>query len=335
MRAVRVVRPHEIEVAEVCDPEPAGAALVAVERAGICGSDVKIANGITPVEYPRVLGHEVVGRVARSGPAGRFAAGTRVLVDPFRACARCPQCLADKANLCPRGELLGREVDGGFAEYVAADEARLLAVPDEIATDDAGCAQVLGVCVHAQRLIGVFPGQTGVVVGLGAGGLLHLQLLRARGVREVVAVTRSAAKRALAAELGATVVCHPDDAAAHVAKVTDGAGADIVVEAVGVGSTFRQAVELAGPAGTVLLHGVMRTGPESFDFLPVYQKELTLVGCRAALPGDYATALRLLATGSVLVAPMRSASYGLERGVAAFDDLQRNSDLVKVLLEIG
>ncbi|MBO0889935.1 MAG: alcohol dehydrogenase catalytic domain-containing protein [Acidothermales bacterium] len=335
MQALRLADLEKLEVTEVPRPDAGERALVAVDRAGICGSDVKIVRGITQVAYPRILGHELVGTVVRSARGGHIAEGTRVLVDPFISCGRCVRCRGGRSNLCGNGALLGREVDGGFAEFVAVDDGRMLAIPDGISRDDAGFLQVLGVCVHAQTLVDVFPGQTGVVVGLGVGGLLHLQLLRTRGVRRIVGVTRSAAKRALAERFGATVTCHPDDAEDCVAELTGGAGADVVVESVGTVETLAQAIRLAGGGATVLLYGVTRAEAGRVDYVQLYLKELELVSSRAALIGDYARAVDLLADGVVQVAPLLSERFRLDRGTEAFDALRTRPEVVKVLLEVG
>lgn len=335
MRALRLTNPEKLELADVPRPDAGDRALVAVDRAGICGSDVKIVRGITPVAYPRILGHELVGVVARGARGGHIGDGARVVVDPFISCGRCVRCHGGRSNLCRDGTLLGREVDGCFAEFVAVDDERMLPVPDSIPRDDAGFLQVLGVCVHAQRLADVFPGQTGAVVGLGVGGLLHLQLLRTRGVHRIVGITRSAAKRALAEELGATVTCHPDDAEECVRELTDGAGADIVVESVGTVETLAQAIRVAGGGATVLLYGVTRAEVGRLDYVQLYLKELKLVSSRAALIGDYATAVDLLADRVVQVAPLLSERFHLDRGTEAFDALRARPDVVKVLLEVG
>jgi len=144
-------------------------------------------------------------------PAGLLAvqdgAGTRVLIDPVISCGICYRCRRDLAHLCGNGALQGRDVDGGFAEFAAVDESCLHEIPDSVSADEAALLQVLSTCVHAQS---VLPGPAGpagdsaVVIGLGVAGLLHIQLLRARGVSPVIAVTGSAWKRELALRSGAS-----------------------------------------------------------------------------------------------------------------------------------
>ena len=95
MKALAVTGPHELSVADVPEPAAGRLALVQVHRAGLCGTDRKILSGAVPVEYPRVLGHELVGTVVSRASSGRVAQGTRVLIDPSVACGRCALCRAD------------------------------------------------------------------------------------------------------------------------------------------------------------------------------------------------------------------------------------------------
>lgn len=331
MRAVVVSGPGRVEVEDVPEPAADGRTLVEVEVAGVCGTDLKIVEGGIPVDYPRILGHEVVGRVVQPGPDRLVAEGTRVLVDPSLSCGHCRLCRADLADLCRQGALIGRDADGGFAELVAIDEGLLLPVPDDLPIEEAALLQVLGTCVHAQEQVEAFPGQSAAVIGLGVSGLLHLQLVLARGLHRVVGVTRSAWKRDLAAELGATATVPPEEAEAAVAEVTEGEGTELVVEAVGKPETLAQAIELAAPGGTILVFGtITATSADDFPFYQLYHKELTLVNPRAALTRDYARGIRLTAEGSVRLAPLFSALHPLEEAPEVIGEMRGGSSDLKV-----
>jgi L-iditol 2-dehydrogenase len=333
MRAVVVEAVNTVRVREIADPHPGRAALVRVERAGLCGTDLKIVHGTIPVRTPRVLGHELVGRVASAGARELVPEGTRVVIDPSIACGRCHVCRNDRPQLCPDGALIGRDVDGGCAEFVVVEEERLHPIPNTVPDDAAALLQVLSTCVHAQDCVGVFPGQTAVVVGLGVSGLLHVQLLRARGVDRVIGVTRSAWKREPAIGMGATTVVPPDRAAEAVADVTGGRGADLAVECVGTAATLRQAMRLAGTGGTVLVFGT--TAPHA-DGMPTYDwylKELTIISPRAARPRDFERAITL-ADGQLTLARLGTAVFPLceaPRAFAAFDDPAH----LKIVLQVG
>ncbi|HEU4320528.1 MAG TPA: alcohol dehydrogenase catalytic domain-containing protein [Acidimicrobiia bacterium] len=332
MRAVRVTAPHQIELAEV--PEPAADAWVLVRnlQVGICGTDTKIVAGKIPVDFPRIVGHELVGEVV-SGPEGSpFAAGDRVLVDPGVACGWCAMCLAGRPNICINGGLLGRDVDGVFTEYTTVPVNRLVRVPDSIGDRASGLLQVLGTCVHAAKQVDVFPGQVAAVIGLGVSGQLLSQLMRLKGMR-VVGITRSEWKRDLAAELGADATATPDKAADVLAEVTDGLGPDLVVEAVGIESTLGEAISLVATGGEVLVFGTLTGAGQGLPYYQLYHKELTLRNPRAALIGDYADGIDLTAAGSLTLEPLVTHVLALDEAERAFELVDDPSSL-KVLMTI-
>jgi 2-desacetyl-2-hydroxyethyl bacteriochlorophyllide A dehydrogenase len=332
MLAVTVARPGVLDVVDILPPPDGHGAVVAVQRMGLCGTDLSILRGNRPITYPRVLGHELVGRVVREGPRGVVPEGTRVLIDPAIACGRCRDCLADRANLCANGGLIGRDVDGGFTELVAVDEDRLLPVPAAYPVESAVSLQVLGTCVHAQGAVSVFPGQTAVVIGLGVSGLLLLQLLRARGAR-VVGVTRSDWKRALGERFGAAAVVPPDRADEAVRDLTAGAGAGIVVEAVGTVATLNQAIALAANGGHIVMFGTIAgVGGQGLDHYRIYHRELTLHGTRAALRRDYERGIALAAAGVVDLAALATHEFPLARAREAFAALEHDPTALKVAL---
>jgi threonine dehydrogenase-like Zn-dependent dehydrogenase len=335
VKAAVLEAPGLVAVRDVPDPPPGTEATVQVTQAGICGTDVKIFRGAIPTQTPRILGHEVVGTVVGIGRTGTPPEGARVLVDPSCACGTCRLCLADRAHLCPSGALLGRDVDGGFADYVAVDERQLHVLPDSIAASEAPAIQVLGTCVHGQTLVDAFPGQTAVVVGLGVSGLLHTQLLRARGITAVVGVSRSAAKLELARTLGAQVAVTPDEAPAAVADLTGGTGADLVVESAGSVAALRQSIELAAAGGTVLSFGTITETSGELPFYDVYFKELDLRASRAALPRDYARAIRLVADGVVTLTPLVTAAFPLADVAGALDECAAGGSQLKIMIEVS
>jgi threonine dehydrogenase-like Zn-dependent dehydrogenase len=323
-----------VTVRAAARPAAGGRALVQVSQAGLCGTDLKIASGQIPVRMPRVMGHEMTGRVVEPGPRQIVPAGTPVLVNPAVFCGYCDLCRRDLPHLCRNGALLGRDVDGCFAEFVAVDEACLHPLPAGLPAAAAALLQVLSTCVHAQSALPAASATgSAVVVGLGVSGLLHLQLLRERGVRTLIGVTRSAAKRDLALRLGASAVAAPEEAARVVADATDGHGADVSVECVGQQETLAQAMRLTGAGGTVLVFGT--TAPAA-DGLPTYQwylRELTILNPRAARPRDCDAAIALAASGRLELAALVTARFPLaqvSRALAACADPGQ----LKVVLDV-
>jgi L-iditol 2-dehydrogenase len=322
-----------IEVGDVPEPDAGSSVLVRVGQVGICGTDVKILGGKIPVDYPRIMGHEIVGEVVTAPAASPYPAGTRVLVDPGVACGWCHMCRAGRFNICVNGGLLGRDVDGVFTEYVVVPFNRLVPVPSSISDKASGVLQVLGTCVHAVKTIVSFPGQTAVVIGLGVAGQLITQLLRLQGMT-VVGITRSEWKRDLAASTGTHFTASPEDASEVLAEVSPGRGPDLVVEAVGTEATLARAIELAGTGGEVLVYGTITGGATGLPYYQLYHKELTLRNPRAAVVGDYADGVELAASGALSLENIVTHELALEDAEKAFELVHDPSSL-KVLMKVG
>lgn len=333
MKAVQVLSPSELTVADIPEPVEDAQVLIRPQLVGVCGTDVKVFTGKIPVNYPRVMGHEMVGEVV-SVPAGsHLRPGMRVLLDPALSCGHCDLCRNSRPHLCRNAGLMGREVDGVFAEYVRAPQNALLPVPDSISDTAAGVLQVLGTVVHALRAVSVFPGQTAAVIGLGVAGQLMVQVLAARGVT-VIGITRSEWKRDLAARKGAVAVASPDRAASVLAELTDARGPDLVVEAVGKEQTLSQAIELAAVGGEVLVFGTLTGGNQGLPYYQLYFKELTIFNPRAALIGDYALGIELAAAGRLDLEPIVSHQLTLDDAGQAFE-LVHDPASMKVLMRVG
>jgi L-iditol 2-dehydrogenase len=328
-----VVAPDSIEITDVSEPDPASSVLVRVGQVGICGTDTKILAGKIPVEYPRIMGHEMVGEVVSAPDGSPYGAGTRVLVDPGVACGWCHLCRAGRFNICVNGGLLGRDMDGVFTEYHLAPFNRLIPVPAAVSDKASGLLQVLGTAIHAVKTIESFPGRVAAVIGLGVAGQLITQLLRLHGMT-VVGITRSEWKRDLAAASGAHFVAPPDEAPGVLGEVTEGRGPDLVVEAVGTEATLAQAIDLAATGGEVLVYGTLTGGDQGLPYYQLYHKELTLHNPRAAVIGDYADGVDLAAAGFLDLEPIVTHELDLEEAEKAFE-LVHDPTSLKVLMKVS
>ena len=229
-----------------------------------------------------------------------------VIVDPELYCGACFHCRIGKTHLCPNGLLLGRDANGGFAEYLAAPATHVFKLPDEIDRRAAPMIQVLTTCLHAQRQIDIFPGESVVVLGLGVTGQLHVQLAKARGAT-VIGVTRSADKRALAETLGADMTVPGDaDAVAKVREATEGRGPDVVIETTGVVQQLASAVNMTRSGGRILMFGIITAKEGALPFYDLYFKELSLINARVAKSEDYPGAIGLVQRGQVRLDPLIS-----------------------------
>jgi threonine dehydrogenase-like Zn-dependent dehydrogenase len=313
---------------DVPDPAPGrGQALVAVDTAGICGTDVHTTQGLFPVTPPRVLGHEYSGRVVGVGPGvGRRWVGREVACEPNVGCGACPECAAGLVSQCARCVRVG-----GFAERVVLPLANLHPVPAGLDLATASLAEPAACCLSGLEMFRMPPEATVVVMGGGVIGLLTLAFARDRGARWTVLSDPLPARREAARRLGADRVIDPaaEDLPAVVREATGGAGAHVVCEAVGKPDLVRQAIALARPRGIVQLVGVSPRGSAlPADLYDVHFRELTIQGAYGR-----GTAFRraLRALPRLGVADLVTARFPLDRVAEAFAHAAAGRGLKTVL----
>jgi 2-desacetyl-2-hydroxyethyl bacteriochlorophyllide A dehydrogenase len=306
MKAMVLTAPNELVLEDVARPGVrTGDVTVHITHSGICGTDYKIYNGSIPVKYPRVMGHEMVGEVVDPGST-TLKPGARVIIDPELFCGTCFHCRIGQTHLCPNGMLIGRDTNGGFAEFVTVPATQVFPLPDAVESRHAPLIQVLTTCLHAQRQINSFPSEYVVVLGLGVTGQLHVQLAKARGAY-VIGVTRSKDKRDLAERLGADITIAGDEhTIARVREATEGRGPDVVIETTGVISQLSSAITMARSGGRLLLFGIITAKEGALPFYDLYFKELALINARVAKGEDYPSSIALVQRGTVKLDPLVS-----------------------------
>lgn len=299
MKAARLFATEDLRLADVPEPLPApGEVLIRVEAGGICGTDRHLFKGEFPCTPPVTLCHEFSGIVvAANGSA--LAEGTRVTVDPNIACGTCGFCLRGRPNLCARNVAIGLGRDGGFAPLAAVPAHRAIPLPADLDPLHGALAEPLACTLHGIDIGAPKPGERAIVIGGGVIGLLALQLCAAAGA-EVLLLTRNAAKRRLAEDLGAVATAPtPEAALAHWPE-----GADVVVECAGVADTVAMAPRLTRTGGRIVLLGVLPKGlpvpVEPFDLL---FREISLLPAFIN-PFTQTRAAALIASGQVKVAPL-------------------------------
>ncbi len=279
-----------------------------VESVGICGTDLSIHSGKIPVDYPRVMGHEIVGTLVGSGSGE----GVRILVDPGIACGDCRQCREGRTNICTAGGLIGRDRDGGLRDLMAVPASNVHELPEGLDPGTAPMLQVLATCVHAQRRARVYPGESVVVLGLGVTGLLHLQLAKQGGAGPLIGITRSAPKLALARALGADLTIAADGSeTSEVAAALPG-GADLVIECVGTVGAFARAIEMVRIGGRILAYGTMTDTSGEVPFYELYHKEISVIGARSARVEDFPMAIDAVASGRVALGALVSGRFPID-----------------------
>jgi len=330
-----VLNAPKLAALETIDTPKAGAdeTLIRVTKTGICGTDLKIFQGGIPVSYPRVMGHESVGEVVSGGT---LAPGTKVIVDPAYYCGNCYNCRDGQTHLCPNGGLIGRDVDGGFAEHMTAPTRNVYPLPDDMDMGVAPLIQPMTTCLHAQRKVKIFPGEAVVVFGLGVTGLLHVQLAKAHGAYPVIGVTRSQWKRELAEQLGADYTFAPsDDLKEKILEITgEKGGADLIIESVGQLPILAQAIDIVRLGGRILPFGIYTAKEASLPFYDLYFKEIQIINARVAKPEDYPASIDFVSRGVVDLDPLVTHKIALDEMSTALDMLdQGDSSCIKIILD--
>lgn len=340
-QGVRAIR-HE----SVADPKilSDGDAIVRIERAGLCGSDLHVYHGREiGLDAGTVMGHEFVGRVVATGPSARHhAVGTRVVAPFSTCCGRCYYCQRGLSARCPEGALFGwvqggAGLHGAQAELVRVPhaDASLVAVGDELPGELALLlADVVPTGWHVSRL-GEVSGAEGVVVlGCGPVGLAAVVAAIEQGARRVFAVDGIQARLELAARFGAEPVTL-DRIPAVVREVTQGRGADAVLEVVGTAEASRLAFDLVRPGGTVAIAGVHHEKLFAFSPVEAYDKNLTLRIGRCPARSYMEELLPMLRRRGDLAAIV-THRRPLADGAAAYEMFDRKADgCIKVAFELS
>jgi len=312
-----------------------GEVLVEVRASGICGSDVHGYLGLTGRRQPgMVMGHEASGEIVAVGAeVPDRSVGQRVALRSILGCGRCDLCRRGQSNVCEGRRGLGMQFDGAYAERMVVPAALAVPIPDALSYEHAALVEPFAVALHAVAITPLEPTDDVVIVGAGPIGLLTLLAVRRRGARSVAITDRSPHRLAMATSLGADIAIdvRATDPVAAVRSATDGRGADVVFEAVGITATVAQSLAAVRTAGHVTWIGNSAPIVE-LPMQDMVTRELTLRGSYT-FAGEFEEAIDLLATGQVDVAPLIELTASLEDGPDLFRRLGDASlEAVKVVL---
>ncbi len=337
MRALMYEGPWQMPLRDLPEPTPGpDEVVVSVQAAGICGSDIHGFTGSTGRRTPGiVMGHEFSGKVAAVGSnVQKYAVGDRVIVQPLHRCGSCAMCRAGRGNICQNRTLIGMNMHGAYADAVSVPQDQLYRLPDDLSYADGAWTEPLSVALHAVAITPVSMMDTVVVVGAGPIGLLTVQAARLRGAGTIIVTDRSAHRLQIARQLGADQVVNVAEAdpVAIVQGATDGMGADVTFEAVGITPTVQQALAVTRIGGNITWIG--NSQPEvTLNMQQVVTREITIRGTYG-FDQEFGQAIELLRTRRINVAPLTERVASLAEGPQLFQELaQGKLDALKVILQ--
>jgi L-iditol 2-dehydrogenase len=342
MKALVLSEYKHLAIEDAPKPQPADdELLIRIRACGICGSDVHGFDGSTGRRIPPiVMGHEAAGVIEAVGRGVRsFRVGDRVTFDSTVYCGDCFYCRRGQVNLCDRREVIGVSTPlfrrmGAFAEYVTVPERIAYALPDTMPFAHAALIEAASVAVHGASLTPLEPGDAAVVVGAGMIGLLTLQAIREAGAERVFVVDVDDTRLEMARGLGATETFNSktQNVVAEIQKRTEGRGADVALECVGITDAIGLAIESVRKGGAVTLVGNVAPKIE-LALQSVVSRQIRLQGSCASC-GEYPECIAMMADGRIRVEPLISAVAPLEDGARWFQRLyDREPGLLKVVLE--
>ncbi|WP_020008563.1 zinc-binding alcohol dehydrogenase family protein [Salinicoccus albus] len=284
MKAVQITEAHHMEVLEM--PEPAlthkNEVKIKIKNVGVCGTDMHIYHGTNPLAtYPRIVGHEVAGEIVETGSGVENASvGDHVVVEPISYCGECYACKSGRPNVCKDLSVFGVHENGGMREFVVLPERQVHKINADIDWDEAVMAEPYTIGAQATWRGNVRTGQTVFIQGAGPIGITVLKMAKLRGATTIVSDLTNE-RLSFAEQNGADYTINPSEAETkdQIDEMTDGEGANVVIDAVGTPETFELSVDAASPAGTVVTLGFNAT-PSSIALMPITKKELTIAGSR-------------------------------------------------------
>lgn len=323
MKKALLAEPGRFEVREeaLTEPDP-GKVRIRVRAAGICGTDIEVYKGNFPsgwnVVFPFQLGHELSGTVdaVGAGVPETFKTGDRVVPDGRIPCGYCSFCRRGQVNAC---EYMGY-FSGGFREYSNYRYQSLVRIPDAVGYREAAMAEPISCTMYGNAKLNVEVGNFAVVIGEGAIGLLHAQLLRNRGAEvAVVGLLENRLKLAEKLDVDHVVNAKKTDPVEEIFRLTNGRGADQVVMAAGAEIVLKQALSMAGRNGQVLYFAANMKESCTLPMDVIHYKELKVIGSYDSTTAYFEKALRAISMGRIDAESLISHTFSLEDIGKAFE----------------
>jgi L-iditol 2-dehydrogenase len=335
MQAVFLLSPGQLSCQQQPLPQPGTDEIVLKIGAALtCGTDLKaFRRGHPKWPMPTRFGHEYAGTVAACGSnVTAVREGDEVMLAPTGPCGACFYCQKQQENLCT--SLMETMVLGGYAEYITIP-ARVLRTnlfhkPSSLSFAEAALLEPLSCVTFGLQQAKLRPDDTALVIGAGAIGLLHVVVLRALGIERIYVIARNSQRAQTARELGAYgIIPHAaEEARSAVLEVTDGRGADLVIECTAQPRVWEESLFLARPGGQVVLFGGCPAGTKvSFDTYRIHYDQVQVLSPFHFTPKAVRASYELLAAGKIPAKKLISGTFPLTHLSHAFDLLQQGEGI--------
>ncbi len=337
-KLIRIPTPGTVVIEDAPMPVPGPhEALLKILYGGICGSDLGTYRGtFAYASYPRIPGHELAVEVVEA-PDNNLGIkkGMLATVNPYFNCGSCYPCRSGHPNCCVGNETLGAQRDGGFARYITMPLERIYDSrglgPRETALIEPFC-----ISYHGVKRAAIQPDEKVLVIGAGTIGIMAMLSAKHFG-GEVYVADVAQGKLDHALKLGAAGVflnSSPEAFDEWTAKITNGDGFAVTVEAVGLPSTFQSSLDAVASAGRVVVIGISKSPLKEFNFTVIQKKELAIYGSRNATKQDFKEVIDMMLASKLQADAVVTNTYDFDDAATAFEDFdKRDGEILKVLVK--
>jgi 2-desacetyl-2-hydroxyethyl bacteriochlorophyllide A dehydrogenase len=340
MKAVRLVQPGQrLELHEIPRPHPGDDdVLVRVKAAGICHSDAHYRAGVSRAHpLPVTLGHEVAGVVEAIGAnVKQLRIGLRVCLHYMVTCGSCVWCIKGNGQFCETGAMIGKDRDGGYAEFITIPARSVFELPDEIPFEHGAimmCSSATS--LHALNKARMKPGESVAIFGIGGLGISAIQLAKILGAREVFAVDLQPDKLELARTLGAVPIdARVGDPVKLIRDHTAGRGVDVALELIGLPLTMQQAVRSLAKQGRAAIVGITDKNFEVSPYHELVNREAEIIGVSDHLASEIPSLLEFARTRKLNLSNAVTRTVPLDEKAinSVLDQLQHLCEDVRVVI---
>jgi 2-desacetyl-2-hydroxyethyl bacteriochlorophyllide A dehydrogenase len=284
MRVLCVISPNNIVIEERPVPQisTANEVLLKIKAGGICGSDLHIFHGSSPVAiYPRVIGHEIAGEILEKGAEViSFDVGDRVVIDPVISCGDCYQCKIGRRNVCSKLKVRGVHVDGGYQEYLVVPQQCIYKIPNNLSWEEAVMIEPFTIAEQVCSRAELTKDDFVFIMGAGPVGLSILKMVKLYNATCVISDVFGY-KLEIAKRYGADAVINASevDVKKEISRLTDSNGATVVVDAVCSQNSLEHALNYVCSAGRVITLGFGKE-PSAVNQLSITAREIDVLGSR-------------------------------------------------------
>lgn len=341
MKAIQLEKPGQFRVIDIAEPAAPGPgeAVVRVHQVGICGTDLGGYLGKMPFySYPRIPGHELGVEVVAVGEGvTEVRPGDRCSVEPYLNCQRCHACRRGHTNCCHHNQTLGVHCDGGLRRLYTVP-ARKLHRGGSLGFEQLALVETLAIGSHAVFRAAPKPGETVLVIGAGPIGLSVIEFAKLSGARTVVLDMNEQRLAFVREVMGVsdTVLARGDGSeVAAVEALTEGNGAESVVDATGSHRSMSQALAFCAFAGRLVYVGITQADL-SFPHAPIlHRRELSILGSRNALPGDFRSIIDHIQAGRIDTRPWITHRTGFGDMIGEFPSwLKPETGVIKAMVSV-